>query len=73
MQSILLLMKTTTNTNKSGTINCGGVTTTADAVRALYEGWQRVERAAKKQFPNMSNEEIDEIVSGAMRHALGTD
>jgi hypothetical protein len=67
-------MKTTTNkAEMSGTINCGGVTTSADAVRALYEGWRRVDRAAREQFPDLSDEAIGEIVSGAMRHALGMD
>lgn len=67
-------MKTTNEANQSTKpINCGGVTTSADAIRALYEGWQRVDRAAREQFPDLSDEAIGEIVSGAMRHTLGMD
>lgn len=37
----------------------------------LMNGWNKIEEAAKKQFPTASKEEIQKITAGAMNHTLG--
>jgi hypothetical protein len=37
----------------------------------LMRGWNETEAAAKEQFKNATPEELFQIASGAMNHALG--
>lgn len=43
----------------------------AQDIATLMNGWNKIEEAAKKQFPNASKDEIQKITAGAMNHALG--
>lgn len=47
--------------------------TFASDLRQMLEAWNQIERAAREQFPGVSPEELQEICSGAMNHALGLD
>jgi hypothetical protein len=38
---------------------------------AIMAGWNKIEAAAKAQFPNASKEELQRICACAMNHALG--
>ena len=45
---------------------------TLDPVLAeMMAGWNKIEAAAKAQFPNADKEELYQICKGAMKHALG--
>ena len=44
--------------------------TTVDALKEMMAGWNAIESAAKKQFPNASKDELFKICSDAMNHAL---
>jgi len=46
-------------------------TTAAQDIASLMAGWNKIEAAAKVQFPNASKEELYQICKGAMKHALG--
>ncbi|UOF80938.1 hypothetical protein [Caudoviricetes sp.] len=46
-------------------------TTIAQDLKEMMNGWNKIEAAARKQFPNASAEEIYQITSGAMKQALG--
>jgi len=39
-------------------------------IAELMAGWNKIEAAAKAQFPKASKEELYEICKGAMNHAL---
>lgn len=43
------------------------------AVAEMMGVWGEIRKAAKKQFPKASEEELFQICSGAMNHALGLD
>ena len=45
-------------------------TITAD-IAEMMAGWNKIEAAAKAQFPAASKEELFLICKGAMSHALG--
>lgn len=45
--------------------------TDAEFVAHLMAAWNTIEAAANAQFPNASKEELFQICSGAMDHALG--
>lgn len=40
-------------------------------IKELMEGWDVIMEAARKQFPNVSEEKLYEIAKGAMNHSLG--
>ena len=44
--------------------------TTIQALKKMMNGWNKIEAAAKTQFPNASSEELFKICSDAMKHAL---
>lgn len=46
-------------------------TTLAADLAEMMAGWNKIEAAAKAQFPNATKEELYEITKGAMNHALG--
>ena len=45
--------------------------TDAEFIADLMRGWNEIEAAAKEQFKNATPEELFQIASGAMNHALG--
>ena len=47
------------------------MTTLAQDLKEMMNGWNTIETAAKKQFPNATKEELYEICKGAMNHAIG--
>lgn len=42
----------------------------AQNLKELMAAWDTIAAAAKQQFPNVSTEELYQIVKGAMNHAL---
>ena len=44
--------------------------TTIDAFKEMMAGWNKIEAAAKKQFPNATSEQLYQICKDAMNHAL---
>ena len=44
--------------------------TTLDALKEMMAGWNKIEAAAKIQFPNATSEELYQICKDAMNHAL---
>ena len=46
-------------------------TKTQEALKAAMNHWNRIESAARKQFPNMTPDELYEVCRNAMNHALG--
>jgi hypothetical protein len=47
------------------------MTTLATDLKEMMQGWNTIEAAAKKQFPNATKEELYEICKDAMDHAIG--
>jgi hypothetical protein len=47
------------------------MTTAAKEIAELMNGWNTIMAAARREFPAASEEELFQIASGAMRHALG--
>ena len=45
--------------------------TLAEDLKEMMEGWNKIEAAAKQQFPNATKAELYEICKGAMNHAIG--
>jgi len=45
--------------------------TAASDIGEMMAGWNKIQDAARQQFPNASEQEIYRITSGAMNHALG--
>ena len=45
--------------------------TTAEALKEMMDGWNKIMEAAHKQFPAATEEELYQIAKGAMNHALG--
>lgn len=45
--------------------------TDAEFIAELMNAWNKIETAAKAQFPNATREELYKICSGAMNHAIG--
>ena len=45
--------------------------TTAEALKEIMDGWNKIMEAARKQFANATEEELYQIAQGAMNHALG--
>jgi hypothetical protein len=45
--------------------------TFAQDMAEMMQGWNKIEAAAKKQFPNATKEELFQICKSAMNHALG--
>ena len=43
---------------------------TVKAIATLMSGWNKIEAAARIQFPRASKNELYEICKGAMNHAL---
>ena len=43
----------------------------AQVMSELMAGWNKIESAAKEQFPNATKEELYEITKSAMCYALG--
>jgi len=37
----------------------------------MMEAWNKIQKAARQQFPNATEEELYEITKDAMNHALG--
>lgn len=56
-------MKTNTKSNKPKTL--------AADIATMMDGWNKIEAAAKAQFPNAEKAELYKICKGAMKHALG--
>jgi hypothetical protein len=46
-------------------------TKTQEALKAAMNHWNRIESAARKQFPNMTPDELYEVCRNAMNHPLG--
>jgi len=46
-------------------------TSFASDMAELMAGWNKIEAAAKAQFPKASEEELYQICKGAMAHAIG--
>lgn len=44
--------------------------TIAEDLKKLMDGWNTIEEAAKKEFPNATKDELYEITKGAMDFAL---
>lgn len=44
-----------------------------DAMKKLMNGWNTIRAAAIRQFPDATPEQIQQITTGAMNHALGLD
>ena len=44
--------------------------TFAADIAELMAAWNKIEAAAKAQFPNATAEEVFQIASGAMSHAI---
>lgn len=45
--------------------------TDAEFIAELMNAWNKIETAAKAQFPNASRDEFYQICKGAMDHAIG--
>lgn len=46
-------------------------TTSAADLAEMMAAWNKIESAAKAQFPHATPEEVYEITKGAMNHSLG--
>ncbi len=46
-------------------------TTFAQDLVEMMAAWEKIMTAARSQFPNATEEELFQIASAAMRHALG--
>lgn len=57
-------------TNRSKTMNTAN-TTAAQDLQEMMNGWNTIMAAAKIEFPAATEEELFQIVSSAMRHAMG--
>ena len=44
---------------------------TAEALKEMMDGWNKIMAAAREQFPTATEEELYQIAKGAMNHALG--
>lgn len=44
---------------------------TVEAIKEAMQGWNTIEAAARKEFPNATPEELYQICKSAMNHALG--
>ena len=42
-----------------------------EAIREMFNAWTKIEAEARRQRPNASDDEIYQMVSGAMNHQLG--
>ena len=42
----------------------------ANDIAEMMNAWNKIQAAARKQFPNASEEEIYQIAKGAMLHTL---
>lgn len=42
-----------------------------DTIAELMAGWNKIEQAAKEQFPGLDDDAIYQITKGAMNHATG--
>ena len=40
-------------------------------IATMMAGWNKIEAAAKAQFPHAGKDELYQICKGAMNHALG--
>lgn len=58
---IVLFMNTTNSIPK----------TAADDIREMMNAWNKIETAARREFPGASEERIYQISANAMRYALG--
>ncbi len=47
------------------------MTTLAQDIKEMMDGWNTIMAAAKEQFPKATEEELYQIAKGAMNHALG--
>lgn len=47
------------------------MTTFAEDLKEMMNGWNKIMAAAKVQFPKATEEELYQIAKGAMNHALG--
>ena len=47
--------------------------TLASDLAEMMAGWNKIEAAAKAQFPNADKAELYQICKGAMSHALGSE
>ena len=56
-------MKTNTTSNENKNI--------AADIATMMNGWNKIEAAAKAQFPHAGKDELYQICKGAMNHALG--
>lgn len=45
--------------------------TLATDLAQMMGAWDRIAAAARREFPNASDEELYQITAGAMNHALG--
>jgi hypothetical protein len=52
-------------------VPAAGKASAAADIKEMMDGWNKIEAAAKEQFPNAGPEEIFAVTSGAMNHALG--
>lgn len=45
--------------------------TAADDIREMLSAWNKIQSAARRQFPQANDEEIYRLTAGAMNHSLG--
>lgn len=45
--------------------------TFAEDLREMMAAWNKIEAAARLEFPHVSEDKLQEICKGAMDHALG--
>lgn len=43
----------------------------ASDIREMLAGWNKIQSAARRQFPDADEQEIYRLTAGAMNHALG--
>lgn len=56
---------------KANNMNNENKPTLASDLAEMMAGWNKIEAAAKAQFPNADKAELYQICKGAMNHALG--
>lgn len=46
-------------------------TVVTEAIKEMLETWDKISAIAKKTFPNITEDELYEIIKEAMNHAVG--
>jgi len=46
-------------------------TNAAQDIQEMMNGWNKIEAAARAQFPSATDDELFQLASGAMKNAMG--